>query len=68
MDVCGQIAEPVRVTAVFIVVPAEYFCVDNGYQYLGVLKKKIADALGAVQSLSLSQRQEAFKLVEECLT
>ena len=40
----------------------------NQYQYLGVLKKKIADALGAVQSLSLSQRQEAFKLVEECLT
>ena len=38
------------------------------HQYLGVLKKKISVALGAVQSLSLSQRQEAFKLVEECLT
>ena len=37
------------------------------HRYLGVLKKKISDALGAVQSLSLTQRQEAFKLVEECL-
>jgi len=37
------------------------------HQYLGVLKKRISDALGAVQSLSLTQRQEAFKLVEECL-
>jgi hypothetical protein len=37
------------------------------HQYLGVLKKKISDALGAVQSLSLTQRQVAFKLVEECL-
>ena len=37
------------------------------HQYLGVLKKKISDALGAVQSLSLTQRQEAFNLVEECL-
>lgn len=37
------------------------------YQYMGVLKKKISDALGAVQSLSLTQRQEAFNLVEECL-
>jgi len=39
----------------------------NQYQYIGVLKKKISDALGAVQSLSLTQRQEAFNLVEECL-
>ena len=39
----------------------------NQYQYLGVLKKKISDALGAVQSLSLFQRQEAFKLVEQYL-
>jgi len=37
------------------------------HQYMAVLKKKISDALGAVQSLSLTQRQEAFKLVEECL-
>jgi hypothetical protein len=37
------------------------------YQYMGILKKKISDALGAVQSLSLTQRQEAFNLVEECL-
>jgi len=37
------------------------------YQYMGVLKKKISDALGAVQSLSLPQRQEAFNLVEQCL-
>ena len=36
----------------------------NQYQYLGVLKKKISDALGEVQSMSLSQRQEAFNLVE----
>jgi len=39
----------------------------NQYQYLGVLKKKISDALGAVQSLSLPQRQEAFNLVEQYL-
>jgi transposase InsO family protein len=39
----------------------------NQYQYLGILKKKISDALGTVQSLSLPQRQEAFNLVEEYL-
>lgn len=39
----------------------------NQHQYLGILKKKISDALGAVQSLSLLQRQEAFNLVEQCL-
>jgi len=37
------------------------------YQYLGVLKKIILDALGTVQSPSLPQRQEAFKLVEQYL-
>jgi hypothetical protein len=37
------------------------------YQYLGVLKKIISDDLGAVQSLSLPHRQEAFKLVEQYL-
>jgi hypothetical protein len=30
MDVRGQIAESVRVTAVFIVIPAEYLGVDHG--------------------------------------
>ena len=39
----------------------------NQYQYLGVLKKKISDALGEVQSMNLSQRQEAFNLVEQYL-
>lgn len=39
----------------------------NQYQYLEVLKKKIADALGEIPSLSLSQRQEAFNLVEQYL-
>lgn len=40
----------------------------NQYQYLGVLKKKISDALGEIQSLNLSQRQEAFNLVEQYLS
>jgi len=39
----------------------------NQYQYLGVLKKKISDARGEVQSLSLPQRQETFTLVEQYL-
>jgi transposase InsO family protein len=39
----------------------------NQYQYLEVLKKKISDALGEVQSMNLSQRQEAFNLVEQYL-
>jgi hypothetical protein len=39
----------------------------NQYQYLGILKKKISDALGEVQSMSLSQRQAAFNLVEQYL-
>ena len=39
----------------------------NQYPYLGVLKKKISDALGEVQSMNLSQRQEAFNLVEQYL-
>ena len=38
------------------------------YRYIGVLKRKISDALGELNELSLSQRQEAFKLVEELLT
>ncbi|MFX0204144.1 MAG: hypothetical protein ACFFCW_49230 [Candidatus Hodarchaeota archaeon] len=54
------------------------FCIRQGkrmaqdlkkhYRYMGVLKRKISDALGEVNELSLSQRQEAFKLVEEFLT
>ncbi len=39
----------------------------NQYRYAGILKKKISDALRRVQSLSLSQRQEAFNLVEQYL-
>jgi len=39
----------------------------NQYQSMGVLKKKISDALGAAQSMSLPQRQEAFNLVEHYL-
>ena len=39
----------------------------NQYPYLEVLKKKISDALGEVQSMNLSQRQEAFNLVEQYL-
>ena len=35
------------------------------YRYMGVLKRKISDALGAVEGLSLSQRQEAWGLVEQ---
>jgi hypothetical protein len=35
------------------------------YRYMGVLKRKISDALGAVEELSLSQRQEAWGLVEQ---
>jgi len=40
----------------------------NQYRYMGILKKKISDALGEVQSLSIAQRQEAFNLVEQFLT
>ncbi len=39
----------------------------NQYRSIGVLKKKISDALGAVPSLTLPQRQEAFNLVEQYL-
>jgi len=38
------------------------------YRYMGILKKKIADALGEVSSLSIAQRQEAFNLAEQFLT
>ncbi len=38
----------------------------NQYQYMGVLKK-ILDDMGEIQSLSQSQRQEAFNLVEQYL-
>jgi len=34
---------------------------------MGILKKKIADALGAVSSLSVAQMQEAYNLVEQYL-
>lgn len=34
------------------------------YKYTGVLKRKIQDALGEISELSLSQRREAFQLVE----
>jgi transposase InsO family protein len=40
----------------------------NQYRYMGILKKKIADALGEVSSLSIAQRQEAFNMVEQFLT
>ena len=35
---------------------------------MGILKKKIADALGEVSSLTIAQRQEAFNMVEQFLT
>jgi len=37
------------------------------YRYLGVLKRRISDALGAINELSLAQRQEALELVEQFL-
>jgi hypothetical protein len=40
----------------------------NQYRYMGILKKKIADALGEVSSLTIAQRQEAFNMVEQFLT
>jgi len=38
------------------------------YRYEGVLKRKIADALGKMNELSTSQRQEALELVDQFLT
>lgn len=38
------------------------------YRYMGVLRRKIADALGEINELTLSQRKEALDLVEELLT
>lgn len=40
----------------------------NNYRYTGILKKKIADAIGKINELSLSQKKEAMKLVEQFLT
>ena len=37
------------------------------YQYTGALKRKIIEALGEISELSLSQRREAFGLVERYL-
>jgi hypothetical protein len=37
------------------------------YRYLGVLRKKIAEALGAVQELTVTQRTEILAVVEESL-
>jgi hypothetical protein len=37
------------------------------YRYMGVLKQKISDALGAINELGVAQRQEAFELVEKFL-
>jgi hypothetical protein len=37
------------------------------YRYLGVLRKKIAEALGAVQELTVAQRTEILAVVEEAL-
>ncbi len=37
------------------------------YRYIGVLKRKISDALGAIQELTLAQRKEALELVEQFL-
>ena len=38
------------------------------YRYGGALKRKISEALAELKELSLSERQEAFRLVEELLT
>lgn len=38
------------------------------YRYVGALKKKIVDALGKINELSLEQRKEAIQLIEEVLT
>jgi len=38
------------------------------YRYEGVLKRKIADAIGKLNELSISQKQEALELVEQFLT
>jgi len=40
----------------------------NNYRYIGILKKKIADAIGKINELSLSQKKEAMELVEQFLT
>jgi hypothetical protein len=37
------------------------------YRYLGVLKKKITQALGDVQELTVTQRTEILAAVEEAL-
>jgi hypothetical protein len=37
------------------------------YRYLGVLRKKIAEALGAVQELTVAQRTEILAVVEQAL-
>ena len=47
MDIGGQIAEPVRVTAVFIVIPAEDLGVDNGYPH-GRLRQGLEKCLRQV--------------------
>jgi transposase InsO family protein len=38
------------------------------YRYVGALKRKISDALAAITELSLSQRQQAWELVEQFLS
>ncbi len=37
------------------------------YRYIGVLKRKISDALGEINELSITQQQEALELVEQFL-
>jgi hypothetical protein len=57
----------IRETRIRLVVKQMLQNLKKQYQYLGVLKKIISDALGTVQSPSLPQRQEAFKLMEQYL-
>lgn len=38
------------------------------YQYVGALKKQIADALGRLTHLSLAQKQQALELIEQFLS
>ena len=38
------------------------------YCYTGVLKRRILDALGKINELSIEQRKEVIQLMEEVLT
>lgn len=54
----------------FCVRRAKRIAIDlqNRYRYVGALKTRIFDALGELDGLSLEQRKEAFKLIDEVLT